>query len=127
MMNEALINWLLEENNAPVRYRTMTALLDIPGDDPRVVETKARIPDDRKVKRIFKHMHPDGYWLHRGKGATIDVNHNADYCIVVDANYVIIRGLTLREAKNSIIYINSNRHHILIEENDMSMWGTGSS
>jgi hypothetical protein len=66
------IDWLLEENSAPVRYRTLTELLDEPKNSPQVLESRVRIPNDRKVKRIFKNMHPDGYWLHRGKGATID-------------------------------------------------------
>ncbi len=68
----AVVNWLLEEENAPVQYRTMTALLGEARDSPRVRDARERIPDDRKVKRIFKAMHPDGYWLHRGKGATVD-------------------------------------------------------
>ena len=70
--NVALIEWLLEENNAPVRYRALTELLGESKDSPSVRETRAQIPNDRKVKRIFKHMHPDGYWMHRGKGDTID-------------------------------------------------------
>jgi rubredoxin len=70
--NTSVVDWLLEENNMPVRYRTLTALMGEPRDTPRVREAWARIPDDRKVKRIFKAMHPDGYWLHRGKGATVD-------------------------------------------------------
>ena len=68
----SITDWLLEENNAPVRYRPLIALLDEVKDSPRVQQARVRIPEDRKVKRIFKHMHPDGYWMHRGKGDTVD-------------------------------------------------------
>lgn len=95
------------------------------------VGTTVELPESSSsTLKITTSGTPNAYRLYTfkpGKSATIDVNRNSDYCIVVDANYVIIRGLTLREAKNSIIYIIGNRHHVVIEENDMSLWGTGSS
>ena len=66
------IDWLLEEDNPSVRYRTLTELLDEPSDSPKVCETRARIPDSEPVKDIFSKMHPDGYWYYvnasSGKG-----------------------------------------------------------
>lgn len=72
VMTPDVIDWLLEETNPSVRYRTLTELLDEPKSAPHVQETKAAIPESRWAKRIFRHMHPDGYWLHRGKGEGVD-------------------------------------------------------
>ncbi|MFB0555861.1 MAG: LamG-like jellyroll fold domain-containing protein, partial [Phycisphaerae bacterium] len=44
---------------------------------------------------------PDGYILYthpEGESSTINVNNQDDSCIYVSASYIIIRGLTLREA-----------------------------
>ncbi len=67
-----VIEWLLEEKNPSVRYRTLTELLDEPKNTPQVQDARAAIPESRWAKRIFRHMHPDGYWLHRGKGEGVD-------------------------------------------------------
>ena len=67
-----VLDWLLEAENPSVRYRTLTELLDFAPDDPQVQQTRAQIPNSKPVQKIFAKMHPDGYWLHRGKGAGIE-------------------------------------------------------
>jgi len=67
-----VLDWLLEEENPSVRYRTLTELLDVAPDDPQVQQAKAQIADSKPVRKIFAKMHPDGYWLHRSKGAGIE-------------------------------------------------------
>jgi hypothetical protein len=61
----AVIDWLLEEENPSVRYRTLTELLDRPADDPEAAAAKAEIPDSEPVRKIFRKMHPEGYWLQK--------------------------------------------------------------
>ena len=41
---------------------------------------------------------PWAYRVYDGRGITIDVRHQHDACIVVNASYVILRGFTLRGA-----------------------------
>jgi hypothetical protein len=60
-----VIKWLLEDEIPSVRYRALTGLLDHPADDPAVQAAKAAIPTSPDVVRIFKRMHPDGYWLQK--------------------------------------------------------------
>lgn len=62
-------------------------------------------------------------------GTTIDADVTGgdeadalDHGIVVEADYVIIRGLTLRNAKQHGIFIR-NRHDVVIEGCDISNWG----
>ena len=71
-MEQSVIDWLLEENNPSVRYRTLTELLDRKPDDPQAQEARARIPSSAPVRKLFARMHPDGYWLYRGKGDGVD-------------------------------------------------------
>ena len=67
-MTDSLVSWLLdqEEDIPAVRYRALTELLDLPESDPEVKKAKADIPGSADVVRIFKAMHPDGYWLPGG-------------------------------------------------------------
>lgn len=67
-----VLEWLLEAENPSVRYRTLTELLDVAADDPQVQQARAHIPNSKPIQKIFAKMHPDGYWLHRGKGAGIE-------------------------------------------------------
>tara|TARA_B100000749_G_scaffold84052_1_gene63920 strand:+ start:66783 stop:69227 length:2445 start_codon:yes stop_codon:yes gene_type:complete len=64
------------------------------------------------------------YTVKPGKSAKIDVKKNHPYNINVKASYVIIRGLKLRGAKSNGIFINNERHHIVIENNNISAWGS---
>jgi hypothetical protein len=57
-------------------------------------------------------------------GKTVnDVMNGDDYNLVIDADYVIIRGLELKNAAIHAIYIPKNRHHIVIEDCHFTFWG----
>jgi hypothetical protein len=69
---------------------------------------------------------PDGYILYthpEGESSTIDVDNQEDSCIYVSASYIIIRGLTLRDASVHGIRILNNVHDVVIEGCDISGWG----
>lgn len=66
----------------------------------------------------------NGYILYTGKGgSTIDVAGKQDHCIEVRASHVIIRGLTLKNARTHAIRIFKGSHDVVIEGCDMSGWG----
>ena len=67
----------------------------------------------------------DAYVLYTGP-ATIDVANAAAYNIEVSAKYVIIRGLTLKGAKNDAIRLTTGASDVVIEDNDISGWGSKS-
>jgi len=64
---------------------------------------------------------PYGYILYTASagGAVIDVDHNQDYCVTVNASYIIIRGLNLKGAKEYGIRL-YDCHDVVIEECDIS-------
>jgi len=55
--------------------------------------------------------------------AIIDVEGNADHNIEISASYVIIRGLTLQNARTHGIRLYAGAHDVIIEKNDISGWG----
>jgi hypothetical protein len=69
---------------------------------------------------------PNGYIVYTapsGQASTIDVANNSDTNITVNASYVIIRGLTLKNARRHSIRLDQNAHDVVIEGNDISGWG----
>jgi hypothetical protein len=76
-VEQSILDWLLEDENPSVKYRTLTELLDYESDDLSVRNAKARIIASKPVQSILAKMHPDGYWLHRGKGDTIHYGMSA--------------------------------------------------
>ena len=59
---ENIIEWLLEDENPSVRYRTMVELLDLPETDSAVKSTKKQILTYKPVIKMLEAMHADGYW-----------------------------------------------------------------
>jgi hypothetical protein len=66
---------------------------------------------------------PDGYILYDGAGATIDTANKADAGITVNASYVILRGFTIKNVKSHGINL-EKAHHVVIENCDISQWGS---
>ena len=65
----------------------------------------------------------DGYVLYTGP-ATIDVANAKDFNVTISAPYVIVRGLTLKGAKVDGIRLLEGAHDVVIEDSDISEWGT---
>lgn len=69
---------------------------------------------------------PDGYVLYRPRskaGATIDVGGREAHNILINASFVIIRGLHLVGAEQDAIKLGPRAHNVIIEDNDVSGWG----
>ena len=66
------LSWLLTEGSPCVRYRALTEVLELPPDEREVQNAREAIDGDPQVVALFGKMHPDGYWLLRGKGAGVD-------------------------------------------------------
>ena len=65
---ENLVEKLLNSESPSIRYRMQHDYL---GKDPDS-SLKQEILESKPVIKIFKKMHPEGYWLHRGYGEGID-------------------------------------------------------
>jgi hypothetical protein len=71
---------------------------------------------------------PTGYVLYTGGSVnpTIDVAGKADQCLVIKASYVIVRGLTFKNARIHGIQLGEGAHDVVIEGCDISGWGASS-
>ena len=59
----------------------------------------------------------------KGQTTTLDCGNQRDHCVVVNANYVIIRGFRLHGSRKDALIINPDCHHVVIENCDISDWG----
>lgn len=69
---------------------------------------------------------PDAYHLITptpDSKTTIDVMNAEDYGISIDADYVIVRGLELKNAAIHGIFIDKDRHDIVVEDCRITFWG----
>jgi len=90
-----------------------------------------RVADRDTPLAIKESGTPGAYRVYDGRGATIDVRHQHDQCVTIDASYVILRGLTLKGAgagepararPMGAIQIDGG-HDVVIENCDISDWG----
>src|SRR5689334_23161699 len=89
-----------------------------------------RFPIARTVKvtsgdalKISEGGTPSGYVLYDGQGTTLDGADSELYNISIAAPYVIVRGFTLKGAKQDAIRLLPGAHDVVIEDNDISGWG----
>jgi len=67
----------------------------------------------------------DGYIVFDGQGQDFSLASDALYNIEIDASYVIVRNFNLTAAKKHSIYISGKRNtNIVIENNNISQWGS---
>ena len=70
-----VISWLLETNNPPVRYLTLTNLLKKPAHDAEVKEAQEYLMDYKATQKIIDHIDQvveveefsKNYWKYTGK------------------------------------------------------------
>ena len=63
--NDQIINWLLEEEEPSIRYRTLTELLDYPMDNEKVISAKKAVANCKNVERIFSRRNDKGIFPHK--------------------------------------------------------------
>ncbi len=73
MDRDAVVDWLLEEDNPPVRLRTLTRLLRRPEIDPEVRDARSRLMTYSVTRGILAHADeiwqsgPRAFWSFKGK------------------------------------------------------------
>ena len=77
MNREKILNWLLQEDNPPVRLLTLTRLLNYPETDPNVQATRSRLMDYSVTQGILAHFDEIAqlgyrtFWSYKGKNWNI--------------------------------------------------------
>jgi hypothetical protein len=81
---------------------------------------------DSTPLKITESGTPQGYHLitpAENSRATIDVRNAEDYTCVIDADYVIVRGVEFKNAAIHGLVIKSRRHDNVIEDCHFTFWG----
>ena len=77
MNREEILDWLLQEDNPPVRLLTLTRLLNLPKTDPEVQATRSRLMEYPVTKAILTHFAEISqlghrtFWSFKGKNWNI--------------------------------------------------------
>ncbi|NLH16474.1 MAG: right-handed parallel beta-helix repeat-containing protein [Phycisphaerae bacterium] len=82
--------------------------------------------DTGKPVRITEGGRPDGWTLVTptpGTKTVIDVFNLSDTCVEVAADYVIIRGLELKNAGRNAVLIRKGVQNVIVEDCRMTLWG----
>ena len=97
-----VIEWLLEEKNPSIRYRTMRELQEISDSDPNLQFLKNQISSYQPVKKMFEGMHPEGYWevispsTKKSFGKGVEYRQNSTHFIL---SYLAELGMTREDPK----------------------------
>ncbi len=89
------------------------------------VQSAVKVSDRDTTLTVDKSGRPGAYVLYDGTGRTIDSSNKDDIGIAVRASYVILRGFTIKNVKEHGIRL-FDGHHIVIEDCDISKWGSES-
>ncbi|MGC9780812.1 MAG: hypothetical protein HZR80_16335 [Candidatus Heimdallarchaeota archaeon] len=66
-VDNSIINWLLEDENPPVKYLTLTKLLDEKEDSSIIQETIQKINTYKPIADIFAKQKENSYWFDKKK------------------------------------------------------------
>lgn len=74
-----VLDWLMEEENPSIRYRTMRELQEVPDSDPNIQLAKYQIPSYHPVKNMLEAMHPKGYWVEYNRYKKRTIGKGVEY------------------------------------------------
>jgi len=66
LMSQTVVEWLLENENPPIRYFTLRDLLGKNEADPEVRQVRRAIPDSEIANKVLSKQSAEGYWESRG-------------------------------------------------------------
>ena len=75
----SIIQWLLEDDNPSVQFRTLKEVLGYEDRAPEVRRAKAALLQSQPVQSLLEKMHPDGYWLQKNPRTRRIVGDGVDY------------------------------------------------
>jgi len=62
-VEQKTVDWLLEDDNQPVKYLTLMKILDFDEQDKDVISSKNQIMSYRPIKEILKNQKENRYWF----------------------------------------------------------------
>lgn len=79
LANPDIIQWLLQDDDPSMQWRTRRELLNAGDDLPEVRQAKSAIVESSAVCGLLEKMHPDGYWLQKNPRTKVYVGDDVLY------------------------------------------------
>ncbi len=79
LANPDIIQWLLQDDDPSMQWRTRRELLNAGVDLPEVRQAKSAIGESSAVRGLLEKMHPDGYWLQKNPRTKVNVGDDVLY------------------------------------------------
>ena len=89
------------------------------------VASRVKVPSGSGMLVVSRGGTETGYVVYEGAPGVLDARNAAAHNIYIDASYVVIRGFTLRGARQDAIRISPNVTDVIIEDNEITGWGRG--
>ena len=118
LIPDGVLNWLLEEENPSVRYRTMVELLDRNEDDGEVRRTREKIAASEPVRILLGSMHPDGYWLQKNPRTGQVLGDDVEYGAYGTTHYVLSYLSELGIDRNNPMVSRAAERYLDLQRND---------
>jgi hypothetical protein len=89
------------------------------------VASRVKVPSGSETLVISRGGTASGYVVYEGGPGVLDAANMAASNIYIDASYVVVRGFTLKGARQDAIRISPNVTDVIIEDNEITGWGRG--
>ncbi|MFX0183685.1 MAG: hypothetical protein ACFE95_11435, partial [Candidatus Hodarchaeota archaeon] len=118
---EDVIDWLLEEENPSIRYRTMLELQDLPNTRNQVKEAKEAVMAYPVVQNILKKMQPEGYWEVKKRDGRI-IGAGVEYADWSTTHYVLSYLVELGLTKDNPLVDKAANRYLSLQQPDGDFW-----
>ncbi len=118
---EEVIDWLLEEENPSIRYRTMLELQDLPSTKIEVKEAKEAVMKYSIVQNILEKIHPEGYWEVKKPNGRV-IGAGVEYADWSTTHYVLSYLAELGLTKDNSLVNKAANRYLSLQEPDGDFW-----
>ena len=117
----SVLEWLLEEENPSIRYRTMVELQDLPTTNTEVKRAYKAVLNYPVVQNILKKMHPEGYWEVKKRDGRI-IGAGVEYADWSTTHYVLSYLAELGMTKDNPQVEKAANRYLSLQQPDGDFW-----
>jgi len=121
-MNKTVINWLLEESDPSIRYRTLVELLAEDPESQIAQQARSRIAESKQVRDILDRMHPDGYWLQTNPRTGVTVGDGVEYGAYATTHFCLAYLAELGLDRSHPIVAKAADRYLNLQKPDGDFW-----
>jgi hypothetical protein len=89
------------------------------------VASRVKVPSGSETLVVSRGGTESGYVVYEGAPGVLDAGNAAAHNVVIEASYVVVRGFTLKGARQDAIRISPYATDVIIEDNEITGWGRG--